>query len=128
MTEDEQFAPEQSETPKPTRTTRAYFLETLLHLMSHCVEEGNHAKIMKLIDNLYAVGVMPVSQADLDQFEWAFDRPTHHGNYYVVDAKRRDWIEQHGGGFTVLRDHTFGMTELRFDDPEAEATFRARWC
>lgn len=111
----------------PHRTTRAYFLETLLQMIAHCAEDGNYAKISKIIDNLYSLGLMPITQADLDQFEWEFIRPTQEGSYYVVDAKRRDWIVQNALPHTVLRSHPFGMTDLTIDDEAACGAFHTRW-
>jgi len=110
------------------RVTRAYFIETLFQMIIHCAEDGNSTKISKIIDNLYTLGLMPVSQADLDAFVEEFARPTTESSYYVVNDKRLRWIEENAIAHRILRADEFGMTELVFDDEESEIRFRARWC
>jgi hypothetical protein len=110
------------------RVTRPYFIETLFQMIIHCAEDGNSAKISKIIDNLYTLGLMPVTQADLDAFVEEFTRPTDRDSYYVVNDKRLRWIEENGVAHHILRADQFGMTELVFNEEEGEARFRARWC
>lgn len=107
------------------RTTRAYFLETRLQMMSHCAEEGDDAKIDEIIDNCSAVGPMPITQTDLDLFE-AVQSATHDGGYYAVDAKRLNLILRKAVPHTMLHAHRFSMTELTIDDTGGRAIFRAR--
>ena len=110
------------------RARRVYFIETLFQMIIHCAEDGNSTKIGKIIDNLYALRLMPVTQADLDGFVEEFTRPTDEGSYYVVNEKRLRWIEDNAVAHRVLRSDGFGMTELVFDDEDSEARFCARWC
>jgi hypothetical protein len=117
------------ETPLRTgRDRRVYFMETLFQMIIHCAEDGNSTKIGKIIDNLYTLRLMPVTQADLDGFVETFSRPTDEGSYYVVNEQRLHWIEESGIPHRILRADEFGMTEMVFTDAEGEARFRARWC
>jgi len=118
----------ETKSPAPLSTRRAHFIETLLQAILHSAEDGNLTKIRQMIDTLYVLGTMPVTQADLAQFAWAFNRPTTDGAYYVLDARRLDWLRAEGVAHTVLRSFDFGMTEVALPDPQAEAAFRARWC
>lgn len=117
-------------TPAPLRDSRArrsYFMETLFQMIIHCAEDGNRTKISKIIDNLYTLGLMPVTQADLDGFVEEFTRPTDAGSYYVVNEKRLRWIRDNDIAHRVLRADEFGMTELVFADEAGEARFRSCW-
>lgn len=113
--------------PSKRRNTRAFVIETLLEGIAHSGEDGNSTKVKKMIDNLYLLGCMPISQADIDHFEWEFIRPTETGSYYVASDNRLDWIKAEGLRHTVLRTHDFGMTELVFDDEADEQRFKAQW-
>ncbi|HUD95657.1 hypothetical protein [Sphingobium sp.] len=106
---------------------RIYFMETLFQMIIHCAEDGNSSKINKIIDNLYTLGLMPVTQADLDGFAEEFTRPTDTGSYYVVNDRRLHWIEDNDIAHLVLRADEFGMTELTFTDEAGEARFRSFW-
>jgi hypothetical protein len=112
---------------RDVRERRVYFIETLFQMIIHCAEDGNSVKISKIIDNLYTLGLMPVTQSDLDGFVEEFTRPTDSGSYYVVNDKRLRWIEENGVAHRILRADEFGMTELQFDKEEDERRFRGRW-
>jgi len=112
----------------PQRPRRVHFIETLLQAILHSAEDGNPTKIRQMIDTLYAVGVMPVSQADLAGFEWDFHPPTREGAYYVVDSRHLAWLAANDLPCRVLRTMDFDMAEIAFADTEAEARFRARFC
>jgi len=110
------------------RPRRVHFIETLLQAILHSAQDGNPTKIRQMIDTLYAVGVMPVSQADLAGFEWDFHPPTREGAYYVIDSRHLAWLAAQDLPRRVLRTMDFDMAEIAFSDPEAEARFRARFC
>lgn len=118
---------EVSAAPGKRRNTRAFVIETLLEAIAHSGEDGNSTKVKKMIDNLYLLGCMPITQADIDQFEWEFTRPINTGSFYLASENRLDWIKAQGLRYTVLRAYDFGMTELVFDSEEDEQRFKAEW-
>jgi len=116
------------ESPAPVRHRRAHFIETLLQAILHSAEDGNPTKIRQMIDTLYLLGTMPVTRADLAQFEWAYNPPPGDGSFYVVDSRRLAWLEAEGVAHTVLRRFDFAMADVALADPAEEARFRAKWC
>ncbi|MET0362668.1 MAG: hypothetical protein ABW048_13055 [Sphingobium sp.] len=105
---------------------RIHAMETLLEAIDESGSDGNARKVGKIVDTLYAMGLMPVTQTDLDAFEQEYDRPTRDGNYYVACAKHVGWLDQNGVGYTILRGHDYGVSDLVLD-PAGEAAFRTRW-
>lgn len=113
--------------PHP-QNRRVHFIETLLQAILHSAEDGNPTKIRQMIDTLYVLGTMPVTQADVAAFEWDYNPPTREGSYYVVDGKRLDWLGAQSVPHEVLRRFEYDMAEVAFADAAAEARFRERWC
>jgi len=127
---DQPICREMTESPDPARRTnrRAHFIETLLQAILHSAEDGNPTKIRQMIDTLYALGTMPITRADVAAFEWAYNPPPGAGDWYVMDARRLDWLAEQGLPHAVLRRFDFAMADVALPDPAAEAAFRARWC